>query len=71
MKQFKHAYQFKLFMLLNELNMRGKLDELQIGLKYMNKILTRYYIDIYWKFLYQYISNRIPKSIESMPQFLK
>jgi hypothetical protein len=71
MKNFKHAYQFKLFIMLNELNMRGKWDELKIGLKYMNKILTRNYIDIYWKYLFQYISTKLPKSIEPIPQFLK
>jgi hypothetical protein len=71
MKHFKHAYQFKLFIMLNEFNMRGKWDELKIGLKHMNKIVTRRYIDIYWKYLFQYISMKLPKSIDRVPQFLE
>jgi hypothetical protein len=45
----KNAYQMKVLIMLNEFHSRGKITELEFGLKYLNKIVTRFYIDAYWK----------------------
>jgi hypothetical protein len=70
-KKYKHAYQYKLLVILNDFSSRGKWNELNVALKYMNRILTRHYIDIYWKYLFQYVSMTFPKSIESIPSFIE
>lgn len=44
-----HGFQSKLHVLLKELSLRGKWTELAIGLKFLNGIITRNYIDSYWK----------------------
>lgn len=45
----RYAFQSRLLTMVNELSLRGKWTELKIGLKYYNKVLTRYYINSYWK----------------------
>ena len=35
--------------MLNKLSLCGKWKELKFGLKLFNKILTRHYINFYWK----------------------
>jgi hypothetical protein len=47
--KINNAYQLKLIILLNELSLREKWPELLTGLRYLNKIVTRFYIDSYWK----------------------
>jgi hypothetical protein len=39
----------KVLVMLNELRLRGKDRELEYGLNYLNRIVTRFYIDAYWK----------------------
>jgi len=65
-----HAFQSKLLIILNEMSLRGKWTELTIGLKYLNGIITRNYIDSYWKYLFQIVYKKLPKSIEDVPQFI-
>ena len=48
-KNPRYAFQFKLLNLLNDLSLRGKWNELQFDRKYFNNILTRFYINSYWK----------------------
>jgi hypothetical protein len=47
--QTKYAFQYKLANLLRKLSRASKWNELEMGLKYMNSILTRHYMNIYWK----------------------
>ena len=69
-ESYRNGQQIKLLLILNDLNLRGKLDELKYGLKYMNKILTRFYLSSYWKFVFRIISREFPKSVDSIPQFI-
>ncbi|RMZ94177.1 TATA box-binding -associated factor RNA polymerase I subunit A [Brachionus plicatilis] len=66
----RYAYQSRLLTMINELSLRGKWTELKIGLKFFNKVLTKYYIDAYWKFLFQLASRDFPRYIECIPQFI-
>ena len=52
MEKIKHGYQIKVLLMLNKLSSKGKWEELRLGLKIFNKILTRHYIDHYWKVYY-------------------
>jgi len=45
----RHGFQLKLLRIISEFSLRGKWDELSVGLKYLNRIITRFYIDSYWK----------------------
>ena len=56
--------------MLNKLSSKGKWNELNFGLKIFNKIITRYYIDHYFKFVLQVASLKFPNSIDSMPLFI-
>lgn len=60
----------KLLIILNELSLRGKWTELTIGLKFLNRIITRNYIDSYWKYTFQIVYRKLPQSIETIPQFI-
>ena len=71
MTRFKKAHQRKLLIIAKEFSMRSKWNELKTVLLLLNKILTRYYLDAYWKYLFQYVSTKLPKSIESVPQFIE
>lgn len=45
----RYAFQSRLLLMINELSLKGKWFELKIALKYFNKVLTKYYINSYWK----------------------
>lgn len=66
----RHSFQLKLLVIINDLRLRGKWPELALGLKYLNGIINRHYLDPYWKFLYQIVYRQLPKSIETIPQFI-
>jgi hypothetical protein len=67
----KHGHQIKVLMMLNKLSAQGRWLELRTGLKIFNKILTRHYIDHYWKFVFQVASCKFPHSIDTIPQFIE
>lgn len=45
----RHSFQLKLLVIINDLRLRGKWPELALGLKYLNGIINRHYLDPYWK----------------------
>jgi len=71
MNKFKHGHQIKVLMLVNRLSAQAKWNELNSGLKIFNKIITRYYIDHYFKLVFQVASLKLPHSIDAMPQFIE
>jgi hypothetical protein len=71
MNKFKHGHQIKVLMLVNRLSAQAKWNELNSGLKIFNKIITRYYIDQYFKLVFQVASLKFPQSIDAMPQFIE
>lgn len=66
----RHSFQLNLLSVLNKLSLKNKYPELTIGLKFLNGIITRNYIDSYWKYLLQIVYNKLPFSFESIPQFI-
>jgi hypothetical protein len=71
MEKIKHGHQIKILIMLNRLSLKGKWNELKFGLRIFNKIVTRYYIDHYFKFVFQVTSQNFPNSIDTMPQFIE
>lgn len=70
MSNQRHLFQLKLLKTINNLSLCGKWNELSIALKYLNSIITRHYIDSYWKYLFQVVYQNLPNSIETIPQFI-
>lgn len=71
MEKIKHGHQIKILIMLNRLSLKGKWNELKFGLRIFNKIVTRYYIDHYFKFVFQVASQNFSNSIDCMPQFIE
>ena len=67
----RHEFQLRLLIVLNELRLRGKWSELAFGMKYLNRIITRNYVDPYWKFVYLMVYRKLPRSMETVPRFIE
>lgn len=66
-----NANQMRLLILIKELSLKGAWRELKLALTYMNKVLNRYCIDAYWKYLFLIMSTDFDNSIDYIPQFLE
>ena len=68
----KNSVQMKVLLMLNDLSLRGRWEELRFGLKLLNKILTRFYIKPYWKYVLQLLSlDDMSKVMDTIPQFIE
>ncbi len=45
----RHGFQLKVLKIISEFSLRGKWSELVVSMKYLNRIITRFYVETYWK----------------------
>jgi hypothetical protein len=70
-KSLRNAPHMKILLLLNDLKLRHKWDELKFAMNaYSNKNLTRFYVQSYWKFTFLLLTRQFPHSADKVPQFI-